>query len=89
MGSPFPDSVQERYAETGLPGQGVCAEIIADQWGLTREDLDEYAARSQQRAAAATEQGLFNNEIVPVPVSNTMGDGLMMRDEGISFRNNS
>ncbi len=83
MGSPFPDSVQERYAETGLPGQGVCAEIIADQWGLTREDLDEYAARSQQRAAAATEQGLFNNEIVPVPVSNTMGDGLMMRDEGI------
>lgn len=83
MGSPFPDSVQERYAETGLPGQGVCAEIIADQWGLTREDLDEYAARSQQRAAAATEQGFFNNEIVPVPVSNTMGDGLMMRDEGI------
>ena len=49
-----------------LKGQGIGAEMIADQWGISREDLDAYSARSHQRAARATAEGRFENEIVPV-----------------------
>ena len=46
----------------------ITAENICDQWGLTREELDEFAAVSQQKAVAAQESGAFDDEIVPVPV---------------------
>ena len=56
-----------RYADVGgLVPQGISAEMIADKWGLSREDLDAFGARSQQRAEQATEEGRFENEIVPV-----------------------
>ncbi|HRE03812.1 MAG TPA: steroid 3-ketoacyl-CoA thiolase, partial [Ilumatobacteraceae bacterium] len=54
MGHPFPKEQRDRYAETGLPPQGIGADMIADQWGLTREDLDAFGALSQQRAETAT-----------------------------------
>lgn len=47
---------------------GITAENICDQWGITREELDEFAFNSQKKAAAARDAGKFADEIVPVPV---------------------
>jgi acetyl-CoA C-acetyltransferase len=47
---------------------GITAENICDQWGITREELDEFALNSQVKAAAAIKTGRFEDEIVPVPV---------------------
>lgn len=81
FGAPFGPRVGERYAPAGgLVPQGISAELIAEKWGLSREDLDAFGARSQQRALQATEEGRFDHEIVPV-----MGDNgqMVARDEGI------
>ncbi len=83
MGSPFPKSVRDRYVDTGLPPQGIGAELIADEYGLTRESLDAYGAESQRRAEAATQEGRFDDEIVPVPVTVDGATELITRDEGI------
>jgi acetyl-CoA acyltransferase len=69
---PFGPSVAARFPD-GLVGQGVSAELITAKWALTRDELDEFAARSHQLAAAATSAGWFAGEIVPVPV--TAADG--------------
>ena len=53
MGFPFPQEQQDRYAETGLPPQGIGADMIADEYDLSREDLDAFGAQSQLRAAVA------------------------------------
>jgi len=64
---PFGPGVMARYADQGgLVPQGISAELIADKWGISREDLDGYGARSQQLGAQATDEGRFDNEIVPV-----------------------
>jgi acetyl-CoA acyltransferase len=55
----------ERYPE-GLVNQGVSAELVAQRWKLERSELDEYAAESHRRAAAAQAAGSFAREIVPV-----------------------
>ena len=66
-GIPFGETVGRRYAEVGgLVPQGISAEMIADKWGLSREDLDAFGAQSQQRAVVATAEGRFDNEIVEV-----------------------
>jgi acetyl-CoA acetyltransferase family protein len=66
-GWPFGPAVGARYAEHGgLVPQGVSAELIAEQWNLSREALDEFGLRSQQRAAQATAEGRFEREIIPV-----------------------
>jgi acetyl-CoA acyltransferase len=83
MALPFSQQMLDRYKETGLPHQGIGAEMIADEWGFSRQDLDAFAAVSQQRAAQATEEGRFEREIVPVPVTTEEGDEIMTRDEGI------
>jgi len=57
-----------RY-EKGLIPQGISAERIAAKWGVSREELDAYSARSHQRAAAARDSGAFDREIVPVTVN--------------------
>jgi acetyl-CoA acetyltransferase family protein len=80
-GYPFGPKVGQRYEPVGgLVPQGISAELIAEKWDLSRDDLDAYGARSQQFALRATEEGRFENEIVPV-----MGaEGEMVtRDEGI------
>src|SRR5437879_4288634 len=46
--------------------QGISAEVIADEWGLAREELDAYSLESHRRALAAIEAGRFENEIVPI-----------------------
>jgi acetyl-CoA C-acetyltransferase len=53
---------------------GITAENIAEQWGITREQLDEFAATSQQRAEAAIAAGKFKDEIVPVEIPQRKGD---------------
>ena len=83
LGMPFGPKVFERYAETGLPPQGIGADMIADEYGITREDLDAFSAQSQQRAARATAEGRFENEIVPVPVEIDGEIEMFVHDEGI------
>ncbi len=84
MDFPFPKEMQERYADTGLPPQGIGADMIADQWGFSREDLDAFGARSQQLAEKATADGRFKNEIVPVKYTDEDGnEQVLTQDEGI------
>ena len=83
LGFPFPPSMLERYAETGLPHQGIGAEMIADEWGFSRADLDAFGALSQQRAARATDEGRFEREIAAVPIKTEDGEESMRIDEGI------
>jgi acetyl-CoA acyltransferase len=83
MGFPFPGSMMARYEATGLPPQGIGAEMIADEYGITREDLDAFGAESQRRAAQATAEGRFEREIVPVPVVVDGRTEMMSTDEGI------
>jgi acetyl-CoA acyltransferase len=83
LGFPFPPGMLERYAETGLPHQGIGAEMIADEWGFSRADLDAFGALSQQRAARATDEGRFEREIVAVPIETGDGEEEMRVDEGI------
>ncbi len=87
LGFPFGPAMMNRYQERGgLVSQGISAELIADQWNLTREQLDEYSARSQEFAARATEEGRFEREILPLAVKDDEGnvtDEMIKTDEGI------
>jgi len=60
--------------------QGLSAELIAEQWGLKREELDDYAAQSHERAGRAIAEGRFKREIVPVTVPD---GGVFEVDEGV------
>ena len=77
-GGTVSEGVRTRYPE-GLVHQGVSAELIAQKWGFTREQLDEYAALSHTRSADAWDQGFFDSQIVPVMTS----AGLVERDETV------
>ncbi len=89
---PFGPSVMARYAPAGgLVPQGIGADMIADKWGISREELDAFGAESQQRAEKAANEGRFDNEIVPVDAKvldrdsgkvNDLGEK-HVRDEGI------
>ena len=61
---------------------GITAENVAEQWGITREDLDEFSAWSQQKACAAIESGAFKDEIVPVEVKQKKATVIFDTDEG-------
>ena len=86
-GFPFGTTVRDRYEPAGgLQGQGIGAEMIADQWGITRTDLDAFSAESHRRAAQATAEGRFDNEIIPIYLRDEEGkltSELMTTDEGI------
>jgi acetyl-CoA acetyltransferase family protein len=56
------------YERWEVVPQGISAEVIADEWGLSREALDEYSFESHRRAVAAIDEGRFEREIVPVEV---------------------
>ena len=81
FGFPFGPAVAARYeSEGGLVGQGISAELIADKWGISRDDMDAFGVRSQEYAARATREGRFQAEILPV----LGADGAMMtQDEGL------
>ncbi|MGO9909620.1 MAG: thiolase family protein [Acidimicrobiales bacterium] len=87
VGFPFGPTVRTRYEPVGgLVPQGISAEMIADQWGLSRDELDAFGARSQQFGLRATEEGRFEREIVPITVRDAEGnatDDVLSRDEGL------
>ena len=92
FGFPFGPNVGLRYEpQGGLVPQGISAELIADKWGLSRTDLDTFAAESHARAVKATEEGRFEREILPLAERRLdketkkviEGDGLVTADEGI------
>jgi len=86
-GMPFGPKVGMRYAERGgMVPQGISAEMIAEKWNLSRDDLDAFSVESHKRAARATEEGRFQNEIIPVKVRDTAGNEtaeVFDYDEGI------
>ena len=86
QGFPFSERLMSRY-ENGLVPQGISAEMIAEKWSLSREDLDRFGARSHERAGAATEGGKFKNEILPIKVETENGPELFENDEGIRTPN--
>ncbi|MTV24937.1 acetyl-CoA C-acyltransferase [Nitriliruptoraceae bacterium ZYF776] len=73
---PLGPDVADRYAP-GLSHQGIGAELITARWGLSREDLDRFAARSHERAAEAQAAGAFDRELVTVET--TAADGTAVR----------
>ncbi len=80
-GYPFGPMVGARYADQGgLVPQGISAELIADEWGIERDEMDEFGARSQQRALTATAEGRFDHEIIEVQGADARP---MRRDEGL------
>jgi acetyl-CoA acyltransferase len=84
-GLPFGPRMLERYTQ-GLVPQGISAELIAEKWGISREELDQLALESHRRAAQATEEGRFEAQIVPVGVTGENGTiETVTRDEGIRW----
>jgi acetyl-CoA acyltransferase len=77
-GFPYGPRVMARYDDFAF-NQGVSAEMIAQQWGFSREVLDEFASRSHERAAAAIDGGAFEAQTLPV----TTPDGVVRVDEGV------
>jgi acetyl-CoA acyltransferase len=62
------------------------AQVLADKWGITREEMDAFALQSHQRAAQSTDDGFFPGEIVPVPIKDENGQltgNTLTADEGI------
>ncbi len=83
MGSdmgPLPASLLEKY---NLVPQGLSAEMIAEKWNFSREQLDEYALGSQQKAWRAIQEGRFKKSIVPVPVTHNGEQRLFDTDEHV------
>jgi acetyl-CoA acyltransferase len=77
--NPLGTSFLERY-HGAFPNQGVGAEMIAEQWGFSRQQVDEFSLSSHERAAAAQDEGRFDAQIAPV----TLDDGTVIsKDEGI------
>ena len=77
-GRPYGPKVLERYDGFSF-NQGISAEMIAEKWGLSRTRLDEYAARSHERAAAAIDSGAFAAQLMPVAA----GEAEVRVDEGV------
>ncbi len=68
--------IRKRYPE-GLVNQGVSAELIAQRWDLSRDELDAFSAESHRRAADAWAQGRFDGQVLPTPID----DGSMLRED--------
>jgi acetyl-CoA C-acetyltransferase len=80
MGGPWSERIRSRYGVSEF-SQFTGAQMLAERYGFTREQLDEYALRSHRRAAAATRANAFAAEILPLAVK----DGVHTTDEGIRF----
>jgi acetyl-CoA acetyltransferase family protein len=70
MGSSGGDVSEKLLERWEIVPQGVSAELIAEEWGFSREELDAYSYESHRRALAAIDDGRFENELVPIEVSN-------------------
>ncbi len=78
---PFGPKMLER--DPNLVPQGISAELIAEKWSISREDNDRFSVESHRRAAAATAEGRFEREIIPIEIAGDDGTELMKTDEGI------
>ena len=79
------EAMQKRYPDVQF-SQFAGAEMVAKKYELTKDEIDAYAYRSHERAIAATQAGAFDDEIVPIEVTNEDGDKELHRvDEGIRF----
>lgn len=85
-GFPFSEKLMNRY-DGGLIPQGLSAEIIAERWDLSREELDAFGARSHTLAGKAIESGAFKDEIHPIKVQMEEGVQLFDTDEGVRTPN--
>jgi acetyl-CoA acyltransferase len=81
-GQPFGPLMMRRYNNV-MFHQGIGAEMMAERWKISRGELDAFSLESHRRAARATEEGRFCNEITPVPVETENGVVHITRDEGI------
>ena len=63
-GNPYPGAFKDRYSQT--PNQGIGAEMIAEQWGLSRTQLDQFSLDSHEKAGAAQDAGAFDDQIVAI-----------------------
>jgi acetyl-CoA acyltransferase len=70
MGSNGGDLSEKLLERWEIVPQGISAEVLAEEWRLSREALDEYSLRSHERALAAIDQGRFENEVIPIEVTN-------------------
>jgi acetyl-CoA acyltransferase len=76
LGTPFPPEFRDRHP---VVNQGLSAELIAERWGITRDECDAIALRSHERAAGATQEGRFEREILPYRVNGST----LTSDQGI------
>lgn len=82
-GEPFGSQMLKRY-DNGLVHQGISADLVAQKWEISRNELDEFSLESHRRAARATVEGRFSSQIVPIPVKNEDGTtSVFEQDEGI------
>jgi acetyl-CoA acyltransferase len=79
-GTPFPPELMEMY---NLVNQGLSAEMIAEQWGISRQEADELATESHRRAARAQSEGRFDREIAPYVVGDNGESHVVSQDQGI------
>ena len=77
-GGDLSDALHERWQ---IVPQGISAEVLAEEWGFSREELDAYSLESHRRAVAAIDEGRFERELVPVEVSNPHVGTLVGVDE--------
>jgi acetyl-CoA acyltransferase len=70
MGSGGGDLSEKLLDRWQLVPQGISAEVIADDWGLSREDLDTFSLESHRRASGAIDEGRFDNEVVAIDLTN-------------------
>ncbi len=76
------DSMWDSLTNLGVgPAMGITAENVADLYGVTREDMDKYSQRSQERAIAAIDGGRFKDEIIPITLHTKKGDVVIDTDE--------
>ena len=81
MGSNGGDLSEKLLERWQIVPQGISAEVIADEWGFSRKELDAYSLESHRRAIAAIDEGRFENELVPVEVTNPHAGTLVGVDE--------
>ena len=81
MGSNGGDLSEKLLERWQIVPQGISAEVIAEEWNLSREALDAYSLESHRRAIAAIDEGRFENEVVPVEVTNPHVGALVAVDE--------
>lgn len=87
-GAPYGPRMIERYQNKLVP-QGISAELIAQRWGISRQELDALSLESHRRAVRATGEGRFASQMLPIAVQNEGGTtSLLVVDEGIRVDTN-